>query len=113
MLQARQYLAFGFEPLEHGVRIHAPFDQLDRHPLIELPIGAVREVNHAHAAAPEFSSNYVGTNPAAGACVARRELRDRIVRGVESQQPVHVLQQNGVGAAGLLDECGAFGRSQV
>ena len=60
MIEVRQYLAFGAEPLEHVACVVAGPDELDRDFLLVLRIGAACPVHLPHATAPEQGRDDVG-----------------------------------------------------
>ena len=104
-------MALGLEALQHGVRVHAALDYLDRDSLIELAVRPMGEKDDSHAAAAEFAIHGVRPHPLERS-VAGRELRYRIIRRVESQQSVHFLAQVRIAGAGRLDERGSIRRAE-
>jgi hypothetical protein len=55
MLERREDAALEMEAAQDLVGIHAALHELQRHPLVELAVGAFREVDGAHAAAAELA----------------------------------------------------------
>jgi hypothetical protein len=61
MLEAGEDLPFLQEPAEHVVRVDAALQNLDGDGAFELPVGAVREVDAAHASATDLPVKMVRT----------------------------------------------------
>ncbi len=53
VIEAREDLPLVAEAAQHGLRIHAALDELDRDLLLVLPVGAPGEIDRAHAAAAD------------------------------------------------------------
>jgi len=53
MIQLGEDLALDLEPGLHAAREHAATHDLDGHPLLELFVGALGEIDFAHAADPQ------------------------------------------------------------
>jgi hypothetical protein len=87
VIERRQNLSLGPEPLQHLVGVHAPLDELDGHPLRKRPVNPLGEIHRPHAAAAERAEQPIGADPP-----ARRGLR--VVRQREAR----------AGEGGLADE---------
>jgi hypothetical protein len=59
VVQVGQDLPLGAKAAENGLRIHAALDQLDRHLLLVLIIGAHRQIDGSHAAAADLACHLV------------------------------------------------------
>jgi hypothetical protein len=59
-------LALAHEAPDDRLRVHAPPDQLERRPLDEGPLVALREIDLAHAATAEQAEQAPGADPGAG-----------------------------------------------
>ncbi len=90
--EAREDLALGAEAGEDELAVHAAADELDRDAAFVLGIGPRREVNRAHAAAPDLPLERVRPEPARFAVgverqdLSRERSREEAVRLVRGGQ---------------------------
>ena len=75
-----------------SVGVHAALDQLDRDPLLELPVGALREVDGAHAAAADLAQD-ARSAPIPGPPAAGR--RSAVVRRPTAIGPTSLMNPPG------------------
>src|SRR5262245_20296367 len=62
MCKAGQDLPFVVETPQHGIRIHAALDHLDRDTQLELRVGALSEVDGAHPSAAKLADDAIGAD---------------------------------------------------
>ena len=77
MLEGGRDLALAAKSLAREVARHAGPDELDRHLLLELVVGAPGKVDHPHAAVAELGDQLVGPDALPGAARSRRILEER------------------------------------
>ena len=87
----REDLPLVAEAAQHGVRVHAALDQLDRDLLLELPVGALGEIDGAHAAAADALQDLVVADGRADQPVIRSSASNRrassVAIGVSMKPP--------------------------
>ena len=85
VLQARQDLPLAQETRQDLVGVEAPLEHLERGPLLELSVGALRQVHHTHPAAADLAQQ-----PPRADAAALHPLRRRLLLHVPpdpSQDP--------------------------
>ena len=75
-----------------SVRVHPALDELEGDPLLELPVGPLGEVHHAHAAAGQLAHQSVGADPE-----ARRALSASAARFAGEPPGVDLEEASGGG----------------
>ena len=125
-----QDLALLVEPPHQLVGVEPAFQELQRHPLLELAVGALGEEDHSHAAAPQLANDPVAPHDLAGreaaallqvalGAVPERPLEGapgrerRSVRLGAGQEPLDQRAQLGVATAGAVEEGGALRRGEI
>jgi hypothetical protein len=111
--------------LEHLLGVHAAFDELDGDLLAKLTVGALRQINRTHAAAPQLFDEAINADLAIDVFI-----NDRIVCRFRFQQTqnsgfkkslgifimcqhrIYMFEQFGVVAAGAPDKIAAFLRGK-
>jgi hypothetical protein len=135
MLEARQDLALAQEAAQHRVRVHAALEELERHRLLEVTVGALGLPDLAHAAAPEKPLQAIGPDAVAwrsrGAAGSgrrglerrahqrRREAADALLEialaggGVGGEQLAQCGGELGIARREARESCFALGRSEI
>ena len=123
-----QDLALLVEPPHQLVGVEPAFQELQRHPLLELAVGALREEDHRHAAAPQLADDPVAPHDLAGreaaallqvGTVPERPLEGapgcqrRSVRLGACKEPLDQSAQLSVTIAGAVEERGALRRGEI
>ena len=120
VIEARKDLPLVAEAAQHGLRIHAALDELDRDLFLVLPVGAPGEIDGAHAAAADALRDFVVADDRSDQPVGlivleepRVERHDRRLdeitcRLVGSQQRIDFPPQGVVACALLAQECVAL-----
>jgi hypothetical protein len=113
VIQAGEDLPFGEEAAEDLVGVHAALDQLEGDPLLELPVGALGEIDDPHPAAPQLADRAIRPDPLLHPLVLQLEHGPGDERGGALEEPLrrspcqHRLDfgpQIGVTGAHLIEE---------
>ncbi len=128
MGQSRENAALGEEALVQRIGGVGRFDQLDGDAVVEVVAVAIREIDRAHAAAPDLRDDAVGADPHRDPHVEhagdRGEIRRELVHDaggrIRGEQGAHLFDQVGIDRAPLSKQrrtavrrAGASGREQV
>ena len=95
MLQPGQNLSLTLKPFENLIGVHAAFNQLHRHLLLELSFGSFGQIHSTHAAAADFADDFVGANVLPFQVKIRRKIHCVQSQAVEKAVCVGIGFQQG------------------
>ena len=122
VVEPGQDLPLGEEAPVDLVRVHPALDELEGDPLLELAVGALGEIDHAHPAPCQLAHETIGADPASvrGArfrCIGQRprapqgvEFQESPGRGIGPQERLDLLAQWNIPGAGLVEPASALGQ---
>ncbi len=126
MRQPRQNLALAQKAREYRLAVHAALDEFQRNALFELSVDALRQHDHAHAPAAQFTLHppaadggadgccLVVTSPLCSHCDPQfwHVLIEYVADGIRLDQRLDLTTQCAVVAATALEQGIAFGWRQ-
>jgi len=120
MIQTGQDLPFPPESLAEKIPRQRDVDQFDGNLLLELPVGAMRQVHRAHPAASQNPLELVRTDPAAGLSYSGIRWLTRNVFGRQVflrvpglEEGIGLLQEFDVASAELLHKGCSLGGGSI